>query len=366
MQNFNKYRFVFGAGGTGGHLYPALAVAEKIKEKKPEAEILFLGNKNKIEGKVLPKTDFAFKPIIVAGFMRGEIWRNILFPFKLLLGLLQSLSACFKFKPRVAVGTGAYVAGPVMWAADFMGAKVILLEQNSYPGVTNRLLDRKATEIFAAFEESKKYFRVPEKVKVVGNPVRVNVKTISKDEAREKLGLQKDAKAILVLGGSLGALSINEAVAEIVEKTKGEKYVWLWQTGAAYFEKYKKYADENIRVFDFIEDIGVFYSAADLVIARAGATTIAELAALGLPAVLIPSPNVAANHQYKNAEELFKAGAVKLIEDSKAKEKLFETIEAVINDENELEKLKNNIKKFAKPDAAEIIAKRAIELAEKF
>ncbi len=361
-----EYRFVFGAGGTGGHLYPALAVAEKIRELKPQSEILFMGNKNKIEGKVVPKSGFDFKPIVVSGFHRGEILRNLLFPFKLLIGMAQSLKAAMKFKPQVAVGTGAYVSGPVMWAAGIMGAKIVLLEQNSYPGITNRLLDKKAVDIFTAFEETKKYFRFPEKVKTVGNPIRVNLNLIPAEEAKRKLNVNPDRKTLLILGGSLGARSVNEAVAENIEKFKRHGYSLLWQTGATYFEEYKKFADEDVKIIDFIEEVALYYSAADLIVARAGATTIAEISALGLAAVFVPSPNVAANHQFKNAEELAKNNAALIIEDGKLKTELFDTVNDLMNDSDKLNAMKENIKKFGNNNAAEIIAKRVIELAEKF
>ncbi len=363
--NEYTYRFVFGAGGTGGHLFPALAVAQKIREIQPEAKIVFLGNRNKIEGRAVAANGFDFKPIIVSGFHRGEVLRNILFPFKLLIGMLQSLAINMKFKPRVAIGSGAYVAGPVIWAASVMGAKILLLEQNSYPGITNRLLERKATDIFTAFEETKKYFRFPEKVKKVGNPIRINIATIPKSEAKEKLGLSANSKVLLVIGGSLGARSLNEAVANNIEELKKFGLTVLWQTGKAYYENYKKFDSENVRVIDFIDDVAVYYSAADLVIARAGATTIAELAHVGVAAVLVPSPNVAENHQFKNAEELRKNGAVELIEDGELAEKFLPKVRELIENESHLNELKENIKKFASKDAAEIIARRAIELAEK-
>ncbi len=365
MQTYNKYRFIFGAGGTGGHLFPALAVAEKIKTLKPEAEILFLGRKDKIEGKVIPGTEFVFKPVIIAGIQRGKIFGNLLFPLKLLAGAMQSLAIAMKFKPRVALGAGAYVAAPVLWAADLMGAKIVLLEQNSYPGITNRFFDKKAKVIFAAFEEAKKYFRFPEKVRVVGNPVRINMRLENKTDARKKLGLDAEKKVLLVLGGSLGAKSINEAVAEMLPVLKKENISILWQTGGSYYDKYKDYNGDDVKVVDFIEDVASYYSAADLIIARAGATTIAEIAYLGLPAILIPSPNVAANHQFKNAEELAKTGAAEIVADNEIREKLLPKIKELIYDKDKLNGLALNVKKFAKKDAAEIIALEAIKLAEK-
>ncbi len=365
-ERFNRYKFLFGAGGTGGHLFPAIAVAEKIKELKPEAEILFLGNANKIEGKAVRKNGFDFKPITISGIHRGEVLRNLVFPLKLLIGMTQSLAVSMKFKPRVVIGSGAYVSAPVVWAGSVMGAKVILLEQNSYPGITNRLLDKKAEVIFTAFEESKKYFRFPEKVRTVGNPVRVNLKLTGKAEAKEKLGIDENRKTVLIIGGSLGARSINEAVKNNIEKFKNAGFTLLWQTGKSYYDEYKSFESENVRPIDFIDDVALYFSAADLVLARAGASTIAELAQLGLPAVLVPSPNVAANHQYKNAKELADKEAAILLSDDEISDKIYETVYGLIEDEEELTKLQTNIKKFAGENAAEKIAKYAIELAEKF
>ncbi len=358
-----KYRFLIGAGGTGGHLYPALAVADKIKELLPESEFLFVGSKDKIESRVVPAKGYNFKSILISGFARKMNLKNLMFPFKMLAGFTQALGIAIKFKPHVVIGAGSYVSGPVVWAGTFMGAKALLLEQNSYPGITNRLLEKKAAEIFISFEESKEFFREREKLTLTGNPVRPDFKPIDKKEAREKLGLAENGKYIFIVGGSLGARSINEAVAENLEKFSSSGIKILWQTGKNYFDEYKNLSSKDVRVIDFIDDVALYYSAADLIVARAGATTIAELSYLGLPAVLIPSPNVAADHQYRNAEALRKVGAAELIKDNEAAEKLFVAVGELLNDENKLEKLSENIKKFAKHDAAEVIAGKAIDYA---
>ncbi len=361
----HKYKYLIGAGGTGGHLYPALAVADKIRELQPESEILFVGSGDKIEAKVVPTKGYNFKTILISGFARKMNLKNLLFPFKIAIGFTQALGIAIKFKPNVVIGAGSYVSGPVVWAGSFMGAKVLLLEQNSYPGITNRLLEKKASEIFISFEESKEYFREKEKLNLTGNPIRIDLKIIDKIEAREKLGISKTGKTVFVVGGSLGARTINEAVATNLTKLVDSGVTVLWQTGKYYFDEYKKFQEKKVRVIDFINEIDLFYSAADLIIARAGATTIAEISYLGLPSILIPSPNVAANHQYKNALALFEADAAELIADEEAPEKLFLKIDELLSDNKRLETLSKNIKNFSKHDAAEVIANKAIAYAQR-
>jgi len=364
MKNRTPYSFVFAGGGTGGHLYPALAVAQQIRLMKPEAEILFVGAKNKIEEKVVPEYGFNFKSIWISGFSRKLSLSNLLFPLKLLISAIQSLMVNFKFKPRVAVGSGAYVSGPVIWAASVLGSKVILLEQNSYPGVTNRMLEKRATEIHITFEESKKYFRDESKLKLSGNPIRINLKLSDKSEARKDFGLSELKKVLLIIGGSGGAGSINMAVAENLKQLVSNNIQIIWQTGQFYFEQYKGFSHESVKIFPFIRDMSAAYSAADIVLARSGATTIAEVSFLSLPAVFVPSANVAANHQYMNARALKIANAAELIEDKNLKDEFFPVVNELIFNEVRQEILKKNISSFAKPLAAEIIAESAIRFAE--
>ena len=213
-ENNLKYRFLFAGGGTGGHLFPAVAVAEQIKKMKPASEILFVGSKNKIEGKVIPKLGFEFKPIWISGLYRKFDLRNFLFPLRLIVSLLQSLLINIVYKPNVAIGSGGYVAGPAIWTAWVLGAKIILLEQNSYPGVTTRLLERYADEIHLSFEDSRKYLKRKEIHRLTGNPVRKNLGTTNKGYALRSFGLSSEKKTLLVLGGSLGSRSVNNAVKE--------------------------------------------------------------------------------------------------------------------------------------------------------
>jgi len=262
------------------------------------------------------------------------------------------------------IGSGAYVSGPVAIGASVMGAKIILLEQNSYPGITNRLLEKKAEQIHICFEETKKYFRNQEKLKITGNPIRVELQSIERKAACKEFGLDENKKVVLVLGGSLGAGNVNKALKENLDQILGEDIQIIWQTGKNYYQEYKNLNSDKVKVFPFIENMTAAYSAADLVIARAGATTIAEVATLGLPVVFIPSTVVAANHQYMNAKALEESNAAIIVKDEEMADKLYVVIKNLINDSNKLAELKKNIKQFSKPNAAVEIAREAIKLAE--
>lgn len=363
MKKQNKYRFLFAGGGTGGHLFPAVAVAEKIRMLRPESEILFVGTKAKIESVVVPKLGYQFKTIWIKGFARKLDIQNILFPLKVVVSLLQSFVISLKFRPSVAVGSGGYVSGPAVYAAKTLGASVILLEQNSYPGVTTRLLEGRAEQIHISFEDSKKYLKNQQAIRFTGNPVRSSLRLMDKAEALKKFGFVPAKKTLLVLGGSLGAATINRAVAKSLSELKDIQIIW--QTGKNYFETYQVLRDENVWLGAFIDDMSAAFSAADLLVSRAGATTIAELTALGLPVILVPSPNVAANHQYKNAESLSVKNAAVLLSDDKAEEELAAVVKNTISNEELLKELGSNIRNFAKEeDAALVIAREAIKLAE--
>lgn len=357
------YRFLFAGGGTGGHLYPAIAVADEIKRIKPEAEILFVGTKSKIEGRVVPKLGYKFKSIWIKGLARKFSFSNLLFPVRLFVSLIQSVLISMKFKPRVAIGSGGYVAGPAIWGASVLGAKIILIEPNSYPGITTRLLEKQADEIHIAFEDSKKYLRVKDRVFLSGNPIRTSLIVLDKADALKHFGLDTSRKTLLILGGSLGAGSINKIVESSLSELLKLNIQILWQTGSAYYDKYSHYNGQYVKVLSFIDEMDKAYSSCDLVVARAGASTISELAALGLPSLLVPSPNVAENHQYHNAKSLFDAGAALLIEDKNLNENFLNAVSTLIFAEEKLNDLRNNIRNFSRHDAANIIAIRAINFA---
>lgn len=355
-----QYRFLFAGGGTGGHLYPAVAVADEIKRLKPESEILFVGTKSKIEGRVVPKLGYGFKSIWIKGFSRKFTLSNILFPIKILVSLVQSLIISFKFKPKVAIGSGGYVAGPAIWGASVLGAKIILMESNSYPGVTTRLLERFADEVHISFEDSKKYLQKPDNSILSGNPVRKELGTSDKSGAKKYFGLDGDKFTILVLGGSLGAESINNTMSSVLEDLLKNNIQIIWQTGKNYYDKFKYFNFASVKILDFIDDMNKAYSACDLLVARAGATTIAELSVLGIPSILIPSPHVAENHQYYNAKSLADNSAAILLSDDELMKNFKNKILEVVSNNNLLRSLGENSKKLSRPNAASEIALRAI------
>jgi UDP-N-acetylglucosamine--N-acetylmuramyl-(pentapeptide) pyrophosphoryl-undecaprenol N-acetylglucosamine transferase len=356
----DNYRFLFAGGGTGGHLFPAIAVAERIRKMLPDAEIMFIGTRSRIEGRLVPKLGFKFSSIWIKGFTRKLNFENLLFPLKLGISLIQSLLINIMFKPKVAIGSGGYVAGPAIWGSSVVGAKVILLEQNSYPGITTRLLERYASEIHLSFEDSKKYFKNKNKLNITGNPIRESLIKINKVDALNHYGLDSSNKTLFILGGSLGAFSINKAVEKFIKDEYSGDINIIWQTGKNYFELYKHLASKNIIVSDFINDMNLAYSACDLLVSRAGATTIAEIIALGIPAVLVPSPNVAKNHQYYNAKSLSDKNAAVLLEDKNLPDAFTENILKILRNNKYLDEISRNARSLYRVNAAEVIANNAI------
>ena len=359
------YKFLFAGGGTGGHLFPAVAVAERIKEKMPQSRILFVGTKSKIEGRVIPKLGYEFKSIWIKGFARKMNFENLLFPLKVAVSVVQSIVINMKFKPDVAIGSGGYVSGPAIYGASVMGAKIMLLEQNSYPGITTRILEKYANETHITFDDSKKYLRRKEIIKVTGNPVRKSLTLVNKPEALRRFNLSEEKKTLLVLGGSLGAASINKAVTDNLKPLMDAGIQIIWQCGKNYYEQHKHLTSSKVFIAGFIDDMNFAYSACDVLIARAGATTIAELLVLGIPSILVPSPNVAENHQFYNAKSLTDNEAAIMIDDNEVSKKIFEVVFSIISDDNRIKVLKNNSLKMANPGAADIIAESAIKLAVK-
>lgn len=361
----NQLRFLFAGGGTGGHLFPAVAVAEKIRMMQPNADILFVGTKLKIEASVVPKLGFKFKTIWIKGIARKFAFENLLFPIKLMISMVQSLIINLKFRPNVAIGTGGYVAGPAIWASSIVGSRILLIEQNSYPGVTTRLLQKYADEIHLSYENSKKYFKDDSKLFVTGNPVRENFLRKNKQDALKEFGLKSGTKTLLVLGGSLGAASINRVVASSIQQLSKMNIQIIWQTGNKYYEMYKNLSSTHVWVSAFIENMNDAYSACDLTVARAGATSIAEILFLGVPAILVPSPNVAENHQYYNAKSLAERSAAILIEDKNLNERFLPEIESTILNDKRLVEMSRAAANLSKPEATSIIANRAIAFAKK-
>ncbi|MBK7805785.1 MAG: undecaprenyldiphospho-muramoylpentapeptide beta-N-acetylglucosaminyltransferase [Saprospiraceae bacterium] len=363
-------RVIISGGGTGGHVFPAIAIADAIKAAAPDTEILFVGANGKIEMEKVPKAGYKIEGLNITGFQRKLTLRNLSFPFKLATSMLKAVMIVKKFRPDVAVGVGGYASGPVLKIANTFGIPTVLQEQNSFAGVTNRILASKANAVCVAYDGLERFFP-KDKIIFTGNPVRKDIldKKINAEQAKQSLGLNQNKKTVLIFGGSLGARTINEAVLANADALLGMKDVnIIWQVGKIYFEEYKNCrlsGQKDIKIIPFIEDMDMAYSAADIVVCRAGALTISELAILGKAAILIPSPNVAEDHQTVNAMSLVNKGAAVLIRDVEAKEKLVTGIESLLSDEVWKSGLESNIKYFARPEAAKQIAAEILKICAK-
>lgn len=334
----------------------------------PGADILFVGAEGKLEMEKVPKAGYPIKGLWISGFQRKLTFRNLLFPFKLISSLFKANNIIRKYKPEVAIGVGGYASGPLLKMAERKNIPTVLQEQNSYPGVTNKLLAKNADKICVAYEGMERFFK-KEKIIWTGNPVRAGFfKNLidKKEEAYRHFGFDKNKKTVFVFGGSLGARTINQAMAANFDLLKNNKNVQvLWQVGKLYIEEYKNCETanlENIKTQVFIDRMDLAYAMADVVIGRAGALTISELCLVGKPAILIPSPNVAEDHQTKNAMALVEKNAAIMVHDKAAKEKMISTAIDLLNDENKKMELTKNIKLLAKPNAAEDIAKVILKL----
>jgi UDP-N-acetylglucosamine--N-acetylmuramyl-(pentapeptide) pyrophosphoryl-undecaprenol N-acetylglucosamine transferase len=359
-------RVILSAGGTGGHIFPAIAIANHIKQTHPQAEILFIGASGRMEMEKVPAAGYHIIGLPIAGFQRKWKTDNLFLPFKIIISLIKAFIVITRFKPDIVIGFGGYASAPVLYISALLGKPAVIQEQNSYAGVTNKILSKRCKAICVAYENMDKFFP-KEKLHYTGNPVRkdlINIRA-SREEAAKFFGLQPNKKTILVIGGSLGSLTLNESAKYALAELKRQDIQMIWQTGKAYFSKAKiATADcsEKIKVFDFLNRMDLAYTLADLVISRAGALSIAELAVLGKPVILVPSPNVAEDHQTKNAMALVNKNAAILVRDADARENLFETAMALLSDENKLQQLRNNILSLAITDAD----KRITEVAFKF
>ena len=358
-------KFIISGGGTGGHIFPAVAIADALKKKLPNAEILFVGAKGRMEMEKVPSAGYQIIGLWISGLQRRITTQNLLFPVKIIASLLKARSIIRSFKPDMVVGVGGYASGPTLRAAVAMGIPTIIQEQNSYPGITNKILAPKVNKICVAYDGMEKYFP-KSSIVITGNPVRRDITMISdkRDEALSFFGLNNISPVLLVLGGSLGARTINESILSSLELLANNGLQVIWQTGIAFAEKAEKalkpYANIGLRTFAFITRMDMAYAAADLVVSRAGAIAISELCLVGKPAILVPSPNVAEDHQTKNAMALVKKNASLLIKDSEALEKLCETIISLSGNSQLQEQLSKNIRQLAFPDAADKIADEII------
>lgn len=348
--NDKQIRVLVSGGGTGGHIFPAVSIANAVKRRHPDAEILFVGALGRMEMERVPAAGYEIVGLPVAGFDRRRLWRN----FGVLLKLFRSLRKARKvirdFRPDIVVGVGGYASGPVLKQAQKKGIPTLIQEQNSYAGVTNKLLAAKADAICVAYEGMSRFFPA-DRIVMTGNPVRRDIVdcNLSRSEAKRKLGFDPDRKLVLVVGGSLGARTINESIAASLEKILATGARVLWQTGKLYADECSRVASgfDGVKATAFISDMACAYRAADIVVSRAGAGTISELQLLGLPAVLVPSPNVAEDHQRKNAMALVEAGAAEMVLDADARERLADVMTSLLDDEDRRKKLACNIKSMA-------------------
>lgn len=365
-------RIIISGGGTGGHIFPAISIANAVKAIRPEAEILFVGAENRMEMQRVPAAGYRIEGLPVAGFDRAHLLKNVSVLFKLMRSQCKARRIVRDFRPQVAVGVGGYASGPTLRMAGRMGVPTLLQEQNSFAGVTNKLLAKRAGRICVAYEGMEKFFP-KDVIMMTGNPVRQNLveNRIPREEALMKMGLDPARRTILIIGGSLGARSVNESVmAQLDAIRRADDVQVYWQTGKLYIDEMKRRLAEqeavpNLVPTDFIASMDVAYSAADLVISRAGASSISELCLLGKPVILVPSPNVAEDHQTKNAMALVSKDAAIHIADRDAAEKMMPEAIALVHDEERLAELGENILKLALPDSADIIAREVLRLADK-
>ena len=351
-------KYIISGGGTGGHIYPAIAIADGLKAQDPSAQIIFVGASGKMEMEKVPQAGYNIHGIWISGLQRKQLWRNILFPLKLGISLLQSLLIWVRYRPDVLIGTGGFASGPMLFMGNLMGSKTLLQEQNSYPGITNKLLAKKANAIAVAYPGMERFFS-KEKISYTGNPLRSSLLQIEglKDQALKHFGLSGNRKQLVILGGSLGAQRINELVATQLELFNSLDLDVIWQCGKLYFDRYQHLATDRIKIYPFIKEMNLLYSIADIIISRAGAASVSELCLVGKTTLLIPSPNVAENHQFHNANALVRQNAAILIEE-KDLDQSFETVfRAVVESPKKQIELKKNIRLMAKPEATKEIIK---------
>lgn len=346
------YKFILSGGGTGGHIYPAIAIANALKVKYPDAQFLFVGAKDRMEMQKVPKAGFEIKGLWISGLQRKTSLKNLSFPFKLISSLFASKKILKQFKPDVAIGTGGYASAPLLRAASKKGIPCLIQEQNSHAGITNKWLAKKVNIICVAYPEMERFFP-GKKIIETGNPVRDDLVSISstKFQGCEHFGLDAGKPVLLVIGGSLGARRINQLIAAKKDFFKDSGVQVLWQCGSFYYEEYKHLSDENMVVVDFIYQMDKAYAAANFIISRAGALSVSELCLVGKPTVFIPSPNVAEDHQTKNAMSIAKQDACLVIREQVLDSEFELMFKDLIKCQNTQDQLSQNIKKLAKPNA---------------
>ncbi|WP_396169658.1 undecaprenyldiphospho-muramoylpentapeptide beta-N-acetylglucosaminyltransferase [Flavobacterium sp.] len=360
-----KLKFILSGGGTGGHIYPAVAIANELKSRFPNAEFLFVGAKDKMEMQKVPQSGYKIEGLWIAGLQRKLTLQNVMFPFKLIDSLWKSRKILKKFKPDVVIGTGGFASGPLLQMANTLNIPTVIQEQNSFPGITNKLLSKKANKICVAYENLEQFFP-KEKMILTGNPVRQDLIDIEskKAEAIHYFNLDVTKKTLLVLGGSLGARRVNQLIEKELETFESLDVQVIWQCGKLYFEDYKKYNSDNVQVLAFIDRMDLVYAAADIVISRAGASSVSELCIVGKPVIFIPSPNVAEDHQTKNAKSIVDKKGALMIKETELDSEFSLVFEALLKDQGKQEQLSKNIKLLALPYATKQIVDEIVKLIQ--
>ena len=349
-------RFIISGGGTGGHIFPAIAIADELKRRLPDAEILFVGAKDRMEMQKVPQAGYPIEGLWISGLQRKLSWQNLLFPLKFISSLLKSRSIIKRFKPDAVIGTGGFASGAVVKVAGQMGIPTFIQEQNSYAGITNKMLAKNAHKICVAYDAMEQFFP-KEKIVKTGNPIRDGLLNIGeyRSEGLSYFHLDSQQKTLLILGGSLGARRINQLIEQQLPLFEQLGVQVLWQCGKLYYEEYKKYNSEQVRVLAFIDRMELAYAAADVIISRAGASSVSELCVVGKPVIFIPSPNVAEDHQTKNARAIADKQAAILLRESELNEQFGNTFSKLIADEAQQEALSAHIKALAQPNATKDI-----------
>ncbi|MCE3075073.1 undecaprenyldiphospho-muramoylpentapeptide beta-N-acetylglucosaminyltransferase [Chryseobacterium gwangjuense] len=355
-----KLKVLLSGGGTGGHIFPAIAIADEIKKRFPDAEFLFIGANGKMEMEKVPQAGYRIEGIDIAGIDRGNMLSNLGLPFKILKSLSKSKKIIKKFAPDFAVGTGGFASGPALYEASKLGIPIFIQEQNAHAGVTNKILSKKAKAVFTAYPKVEGF--PAEKIKFLGNPIRENIVSGMQEtaQAKGKMGLDKDKLTILSVGGSLGSRTLNNGWKDNLENLKEKGYQLIWQTGKL---DYKELSNESgisdlgsqIQLKEFIKDMETAYSAADVIVSRAGAIAISELAVAQKPVLLVPFPFAAEDHQTKNAMNLVEKNAARMVKDSEMQEKFWNTLSEICENEKIRKEMSDNLKYFAKPNAAKEI-----------
>lgn len=352
-----RLKFILSGGGTGGHIYPAIAIANELKLRFPDCEILFVGAKDKMEMQKVPEAGYPIKGLWISGLQRKLTLDNAMFPVKLLDSLLKSRTIIKQFQPNAVIGTGGFASGPLLKAAGFANIPTVIQEQNSFPGITNKWLSKTASKICVAYENLERFFP-SNKMVHTGNPVRQDLLEIrnKREEAIKHFGLSPNKKTLLVLGGSLGSRRINQLIAKEIVNFSAQEVQVIWQCGKFYFEEYKQFSEnEYVQVKAFIDRMDLVYAAADFIISRAGASSVSELCLVGKPVIFIPSPNVAEDHQTKNAKAIVDKKGALLIREPELDTNFTELFNNLISDENLQKELSENISKLAKPNATKDI-----------